>query len=267
MEQESTKACRKCGEEKPLSAFDKHYKQYRTLRVYLDSHCRPCKAEQLRTSRRAKGIPCKAVMRPHFNETLGCTAKRCSRCTLIKPMAEYRAAGNISKCKDCYKEVERERRAANPEPHRETVKRYCKTHKEQVNERRKVWAKRNAERLRERARQSYRKHAEKRKQAVRRYKQNCSPEQRAKLRQSASECEIRRRAQKFATEVAPVKRADILKRDGAICYFCHEALDLSKKGSVTLEHLTPLSRGGTHTPDNLRIACRSCNSRKHNKTE
>lgn len=35
---------------------------------------------------------------------------------------------------------------------------------------------------------------------------------------------------------------------------------------LTQEHMTPISRGGTHTPDNVIPACVNCNSRKHDKT-
>jgi len=31
---------------------------------------------------------------------------------------------------------------------------------------------------------------------------------------------------------------------------------------LTLDHITPLVRGGTHLPTNIRILCGSCNSRK-----
>jgi 5-methylcytosine-specific restriction endonuclease McrA len=34
---------------------------------------------------------------------------------------------------------------------------------------------------------------------------------------------------------------------------------------TTIDHVIPLSKGGTNWPANLRPACKSCNSRKHNK--
>lgn len=44
------------------------------------------------------------------------------------------------------------------------------------------------------------------------------------------------------------------------CLYCN------KNKSDTIDHLTPLSRGGTNNIDNLVAACRSCNSRKGAKT-
>jgi len=61
------------------------------------------------------------------------------------------------------------------------------------------------------------------------------------------------------------------KRDGKRCHFCKVTMSFKPvpNGSylpkrATLEHLTPLSRGGTHTWANVVLACWQCNVRKHN---
>lgn len=56
-----------------------------------------------------------------------------------------------------------------------------------------------------------------------------------------------------------VRRAEIIARDQGVCYICG---DKPTGFNLTLDHIVPVSKGGTHTPDNLRVACRSCNSRK-----
>lgn len=56
-----------------------------------------------------------------------------------------------------------------------------------------------------------------------------------------------------------IDRAAIVRRDGSMCYLCNGHLT---RLQITLDHVYPVSRGGTHTADNLRVACRACNSRK-----
>lgn len=48
----------------------------------------------------------------------------------------------------------------------------------------------------------------------------------------------------------------VFERDGFRCRECGSADDL------TIDHVIPKSRGGTHAEDNLQTLCRSCNSRK-----
>ena len=48
----------------------------------------------------------------------------------------------------------------------------------------------------------------------------------------------------------------ILERDGALCRYCGSVDDL------TIDHVTPLARGGSNDLANLVVACRSCNSSK-----
>jgi 5-methylcytosine-specific restriction endonuclease McrA len=51
---------------------------------------------------------------------------------------------------------------------------------------------------------------------------------------------------------------------GWCCYLCGR--NLTEK-TACIEHRIPVSRNGTNWPANLAPACRSCNSRKHAKTE
>lgn len=60
--------------------------------------------------------------------------------------------------------------------------------------------------------------------------------------------------------VARVFAAEVFARDNHRCVYCGRTDDL------TLDHVTPLTRGGANTPENLKTACRSCNSSKNNKT-
>lgn len=71
-----------------------------------------------------------------------------------------------------------------------------------------------------------------------------------------------------------ITRAFLFDRDGYLCYYCKCPLVRSVSGDqrVTdsyahIEHKIPLSRGGTHTFDNVVLACRKCNLSKGAKTD
>lgn len=55
-------------------------------------------------------------------------------------------------------------------------------------------------------------------------------------------------------------RMAVMERDGHRCVLCSAAEDL------TLDHIHPWSLGGPDTVENLRVLCRSCNSRKGDRT-
>lgn len=58
-------------------------------------------------------------------------------------------------------------------------------------------------------------------------------------------------------------RKAIFMRDGNICQYCGSNLS---KNNCTIDHVFPLSRGGTHTWRNVVACCESCNMKKGNKT-
>ena len=69
---------------------------------------------------------------------------------------------------------------------------------------------------------------------------------------------VRRRRQ-----TASMKRLRIFVRDRFRCQYCGQ-----KRGAaeLTLDHITPRSREGRSTPENLATACVSCNTRKGSRT-
>jgi len=54
---------------------------------------------------------------------------------------------------------------------------------------------------------------------------------------------------------------DCLAMQGGRCFYCLTPLD----EKFHIEHMTPLSRGGTNYPDNIVCACRLCNIRKRDR--
>lgn len=59
-------------------------------------------------------------------------------------------------------------------------------------------------------------------------------------------------------------RVDILARDNYTCQMC----GIGRKNNAILEvdHIYPVSKGGTNDPSNLQVLCRDCNGGKGNRT-
>lgn len=57
---------------------------------------------------------------------------------------------------------------------------------------------------------------------------------------------------------------DLSERDSGICGICKKFIEQFHEKSI--DHVLPVSRGGTHTWDNVQLAHRICNSVKNNKT-
>jgi 5-methylcytosine-specific restriction endonuclease McrA len=56
-----------------------------------------------------------------------------------------------------------------------------------------------------------------------------------------------------------LSRKNILIRDRYTCQYCFEVMGA---GELTLDHVTPRSRGGASSWENLVACCRGCNNRK-----
>jgi 5-methylcytosine-specific restriction endonuclease McrA len=76
-------------------------------------------------------------------------------------------------------------------------------------------------------------------------------------------CSSNRRASKVTTASPTINShiESLLNDPNASCPYCPSTDKLS------IEHILPLSRGGTHTEDNVELACLECNIRKGNKTK
>lgn len=60
-------------------------------------------------------------------------------------------------------------------------------------------------------------------------------------------------------------RLGIYFRDGFTCLFCGADLHNVEPRGITLDHVTPQSKGGTNQPSNLATACNRCNCSKQDK--
>lgn len=95
-----------------------------------------------------------------------------------------------------------------------------------------------------------------------------------RLELASKHSQIRRARKVNAQYDKGISRKSLRKLFGDQCHYCGISMDFSgttkaagyKDEHTTIEHLLPLSKGGTHTWNNVVLACRKCNIGKHNKT-
>ena len=62
----------------------------------------------------------------------------------------------------------------------------------------------------------------------------------------------------------------LIERDGKQCYLCGDAVSFdchyNDPKYPTIEHVLAIANGGTHSWDNVKVACRDCNNHKGTKT-
>ena len=51
----------------------------------------------------------------------------------------------------------------------------------------------------------------------------------------------------------------LIYNNSPFCFYCDKPLSINE---VEFDHYIPLSRGGSHTADNIRVSCMTCNRRK-----
>ena len=78
----------------------------------------------------------------------------------------------------------------------------------------------------------------------------------------------KRRILKRTTKIEPINEKIVFMRDGWICQHCKKRVDKRFKHPnpmcASLDHIVPLSKGGTHIYANVQLAHLGCNSSKCN---
>lgn len=284
---QGVKKCNLCKEIKPTSEFSPGNPGY------FQPRCKDCARaiDQQKREEQRKNNPEGRFYRPWVNEE-GVTIKRCSQCHTEMSIDQFRKKGKgyRSLCDDCEKKDSKARYDANPEKYRTKSSEFARNHPEETKARHKRWASANKERLRQYKRNQRTANPEKylayylarksrltyetyhrwymnRRQENLEYRRINSErfrEYRHNWRKANpdkhAESQNRRRARKHnSPEIEKIDRRTIIERDKWTCYLCGQ---ICTPKNVTLDHVVPLFLGGTHTADNLRVACRSCNCSK-----
>lgn len=229
MDDRTPKSCTKCGGDGPLAP--------------RRSECSTCYKAYMRAyylRNREKAIAnAKAAYDANREEISAARKERYAARTPAQVQERYEynrdyyAAG-----RDWHLTRNAEWRAANPDKHREAARRWRAANEEHVRERQKKWRERTAERRAEALRAWHAANPEKVKAARWRRKAN--------LRGAPS------------SNFSGRQLADRIAYFGGLCWMCKEPY-------AHLDHVKPLSRGGSHMLANIRPACASCNLSKKNK--
>ncbi len=222
--------------------------------------------------------------------------KTCTTCGQEKPataeyFTRYKASkdGFRSQCKVCKKLADDAYREANREKERQRGRKYYDANREKVRARNNNWNKEHRQRMTEYQREWRAENEEEVKEKARIYRQlkhdryaeltrewrEANRERynawqrkhraanRQKSRFMGTYYQRRRKARKQAAEGThtPEEIQQQYQRQKGCCYYCGEKVG----NNYHVDHIVPLSRGGSNDISNLVIACPTCNLRKHDK--
>lgn len=191
--------------------------------------------------------------------------KRCTKCGQGKPATSEHFSRDATRrdglncwCKTCQRENARHYRAENPEKKRESSRRWRAANPNKERERRHRYVAEHPEKARESSRRYYAEHPEKARESSRRWATE-NPDQRATYERNRR---ARNRAAEGAHTVADIQAQ--LKRQKGKCHYCDCKMTAKPHlpNSQTVEHVVPVTRDGRNAPDNIVIACRTCNFSK-----
>jgi 5-methylcytosine-specific restriction endonuclease McrA len=201
--------------------------------------------------------------------------KFCKKCSTEKPSSEFSKAtrekdGLQPKCKSCdadYRRVNSAKikeyiaiyRSENALKIGEVVREYQAVHKDRLSEKRDEYYIVNKPSILEKMR-AY--HSENKDRIADQHKQY----------RSANKALIANHARRRRAKVKGAEgshTADdvlkILESQRRRCATCNKKLSDSGKAKYHIDHVMPLSKGGTNWPSNLQMLCPSCNLKKNDK--
>lgn len=223
------KVCTKCGEWKPLEDFYRH----NSACDKLTCRCKQC-IRQAQNSKRGSCVDCGVDIKPFSSRCISCAQKRrrqeeCGYAILNgvegKHCTQCGMWKPLSKFHKRSQSIIFGVRAICKECHSAYNYAYGREHRVEQREYSRQWAAKNPDRARAYGRES----------------QN------------------RRRARLAGVLAEPIDERAIYERCHHRCVYCGRTEDL------TLDHVVPIAKRGSHVEDNLVVACRRCNSEKYTR--
>ncbi len=168
----------------------------------------------------------------HINEECTCKGKRCSRCQFMLCVGVFsknkgRGDGLNAYCLKCSHEILAEWKLAHPEREKAKHIRWRENNREKDRAKKRAWIKRNPEKVRQMFRNV---------QTV--------------------------RSNAPGSGYTPEQWQLLKGRYNYQCLCCGKSEPEIK---LTVDHVVPLSKGGSNSIDNIQPLCSVCNSQKHTK--
>ncbi len=183
--------------------------------------------------------------------------KKCSKCGSLGPFYKDRqkSDGLTSWCKKCVNTRVEQWKEKNPERAKEIVREWDALHPDRHRERSVQWVREHKERNRNNQKRWLSEHPNKAFEYTKKYF-STHPEKLKELKRNRYALK-----KKAIGKIKSSEWKNVVEKYGNKCIYpgCENT-------KVTMDHIIPLSLGGTHTIDNVQPLCHSHNSRKHIKT-
>ena len=234
--------CLRCHIRKPLDDF---HKQARRPNGYRDI-CKICIKQET----------------AHYN-TINAAKIKEARNT---PEAKTKKSARYHEKKDYWAEYNKQYRETHSDQLRQQRQSYYQETKDHQNQKSLEWQKNNRQQATENWKKWYRKHTEIQIERSRLW-QKSNPE---KVRAIAVASESRKRARSHddpLNDFSTAQRDEVFPAYKYRCVYCpKDCMECHNKSHLlTIDHITPLSKGGSNTLSNIVPCCKSCNSKKATK--
>ncbi len=201
--------------------------------------------------------------------------KICSKCSIGKPVTEFEKdrrnpTGYGTRCRDCVRAYLSKWRTDNREHFNNYYRKYYADHPLTHLERTARWYSKNKDKVRAAGRRRYASDPEQARNKRRALYQKYPEREREKSKKYRKSNPIKRRAAEAVrrtrknNSVGRYTEKDVLKmleQQDNKCRYCGDSI----VNKYEVDHIVPLSRGGSNDLSNLVIACQPCNGSKHNK--
>nr|DAX45529.1 MAG TPA: HNH endonuclease [Caudoviricetes sp.] len=193
----------------------------------------------------------------------GTTERQTSRVLPKQQGTHFRAGAQISPSKQGkINDYKRRHYHANRAHYVEKMRKYYADNKERLREHRRKYDEANRERIRERDRAWRNANKETVNESIRRWRAN-NPDK-------VGAATARRARAELEGNATPKLIETKWEAGDKTCILCGEPIDPTLKAphnmSRTIEHLTPIARGGRHDIDNIDFAHYGCNAQKQDRT-